>query len=177
MQIPFAYGGQRGHIDVCCVPMTDPVRQGKSPKELGLPACTATISFPAEGYWALLGWVQLVAVGPPGQPPVWVADPFDLFEDSTSPYAWFGIRPTLFDAPSRLVDTNLRWRARSFLATTPWDESGRIVRPLAAFEWGFDLDGRGEVAVCEPIGLPLSEWASHTAYLRARYPRWVFTGP
>ena len=140
MEIPFTYGGVDGVVEARCVPMTDPESLGKSRNDVGLPACTAVVDFPAQGYWALLGWVQLVAMGPPGEEPTWQADPFDLFEDSTSPYAWFGITPTLFDAPSRRHDAPLRWRARSFLATTPWDQSERLVAPLAAFEWGYDLD-------------------------------------
>ncbi len=172
MKIPFAYGGVDGVVDARCVPMTDPESLGKSRNDVGLPACTAVVDFPAQGYWALLGWVQLVAMGPPGEEPTWQADPFDLFEDSTSPYAWFGITPTLFDAPSRRHDVPLRWRARSFLATTPWDQSERLVAPLAAFEWGYDLDSTGVVTVRGPARLPSTRVAGACA-LPARAVRHV----
>jgi hypothetical protein len=177
VEIPFAYGGVDGVVDVRCVPMADPVAFGKTSAELGMPACTAVVHFPASGYWSLLGWVQVVAAGAPGDEAEWTADPFDLFEDSSSPYAWFGIRPTLFDAPSRRDDVPLRWRARSFLATTPWDQDERLVAPLAGFAWGYDVDPEGAIAVRGPETLPQTTWQEHLPYLRARYDTWVFRGP
>ena len=174
MEIAFAYGGVDGVVRVRCVPMTDPESLGKSSNDLGIPACTAVVDLPARGYWAMLGWVQVVAMGAPGEDAEWTADPFDLFEDSTSPYAWFGIRPTLFDAPSRRDAVPLRWRARSFLARTPWDQDERLVVPLAGFEWGYDVDPVGTVVVHEPVPLPDSAWRTHLPYLRARYDRWTF---
>jgi hypothetical protein len=143
MEIPFSYGGAEGVVRARCLPMTDPESYGKAGADVGMPACTAVVSFPARGYWSLLGWVQLVAMGPPAATAVWQADPFDLFADSTSPYAWYGVAPTLFDAPSRRDDVPLRWRARSFLATTPWDQDERLVAPLAGFAWGYDVDAEG----------------------------------
>jgi hypothetical protein len=177
MRIPFRYGDKDGTVHVSCIPMTHPERLGKTARELGLPACTATIDHAAEGYWALMGWVQLVDISPAGSDGEWEADPFDLFEDSTSPYAWFGVRPTLFDAPSRRHDSLLRWRARSFLATTPWDQAERLVVPLAAFEWGYDLDTEGSVALRPPTTLSLAEWQIHVPYLHKRYARWIFADP
>jgi hypothetical protein len=177
VQLSFAYGGVDGVVDVRCVPMSDPESLGKSTDDLGLPACTAVVDFPARGYWAMLGWVQLVAMGHPRQEAQWQSDPFDLFADSTSPYAWFGITPTLFDAPSRRHDGPLRWRARSFLATTPWDQTERLVALLAGFEWGYALDPTGGVEVRGPTRLPSSAWRSHLPYLRARYDRWSFRSP
>jgi hypothetical protein len=176
VQIPFSYGGVDGVVDARCSPMRDPESFGKTKDDIGLPACTAVVDFPAQGYWALLGWVQLVAIGHPRDEVRWQADPFDLFEDSTSPYAWFGVRPTLFDAPSRRHGAPLRWRARSFLATTPWDQSERLVARLAGFEWGYDLDPTGTVTVREPFALPGPAWQAHLPYLRARYDRWIFRG-
>jgi hypothetical protein len=176
VEIPFSYGGVHGVVDARCAPMADPEAFGKSRGDLGLPACTAVVRFPALGYWSLLGWVQLVAMGPPHQPEEWRSDPFDLFEDSTSPYAWFGVTPTLFDAPSRRHGTSLRWRARSFLATTPWDQDERLVAPLAGFEWGYDLDPTGAVVVRHPVELPSTVWQTHLTYLRARFDRWAFLG-
>jgi hypothetical protein len=45
-------------------------------------------------------------------------DPFHLFEDAPSPYAFFGMNPTLFDVPSRDERHPLDWTAHSFLAWT-----------------------------------------------------------
>jgi hypothetical protein len=96
------------------------------------------------------------------------------FKDSTSPYAWFGVTPTLFDAPSRRDDVPLRWRARSFLATTPWAQDERLVVALAGFGWGYDVDPAGTVAVHGPTPLPGTAWQEQLPYLRARYDRWTF---
>lgn len=52
-------------------------------------------------------------------------DPFYLFEDAPSPYAFFGINPTLFDAPSRAKGHPLTWMAHSLLAWTPMHDAER----------------------------------------------------
>ncbi|MER5665441.1 hypothetical protein [Streptomyces mirabilis] len=70
-------------------------------------------------------------------------DPFYLFEDAPSPYAFFGINPTLFDAPSRAKrdpQDPLTWTAHSFAAWTPMDDTERRVLPPAGFSWGFNID-------------------------------------
>ncbi|MEQ4303437.1 hypothetical protein ABNF97_18970 [Plantactinospora sp. B6F1] len=48
-------------------------------------------------------------------------DPFDLFADSPAPYCWYGITPTLFDAPSRLDTRPMNWTAHFDLV----DQRGR----------------------------------------------------
>jgi hypothetical protein len=46
MRIPFGYGDKDGVVHVSCRPVTHPERLGKTARELGLPACTATIVTP-----------------------------------------------------------------------------------------------------------------------------------
>jgi hypothetical protein len=101
-----------------------------------------------------------------------------LFGDTPTPYCWYGLNPTLFDAPSRSNRTqDLRWEAHSFLATTPLDEvmaaRPRRIVPLVGFAWGFELRN-GEITLLPPDALPLSRWSEHAATLRAKYPLWSF---
>lgn len=59
-------------------------------------------------------------------------DPFDLFglyEREPLPYCWFGITPTLFDAPWRDGRTPLDWVAHSLLGASP--ESPGVLSRLA----------------------------------------------
>lgn len=69
-------------------------------------------------------------------------DPFALFGDAPSPYCWFGIELTLFDAPSRPEILPSEWVAHSFLGTTPMAEV---------------MDGNPR-RVVPVLGLSLSRW-------------------
>ncbi|GGV04684.1 hypothetical protein ACIG0C_33210 [Kitasatospora aureofaciens] len=101
-------------------------------------------------------------------------DPFYLFEDAPSPYAFFGTNPTLFDAPSRDERASLDWTAHSYLAWTPMDDSERRVVPLAGFSWGFTIDSTGSIALQEVQALGAVNWDEHLTYLRSSHPRWLF---
>jgi hypothetical protein len=85
VEIPFGFGGEQGLVRVDVVPNTDPVSVGKSDRDRGMPMCTASVQFGARGYRALLGWVQLVR--DPDRAAPFSIDPFDLFADSTAPFA------------------------------------------------------------------------------------------
>jgi hypothetical protein len=169
MEIPFAFGGDRGAIRAEVVPNDDPVAVGKSERDRGMPMCTATVEFAARGYRSLLGWVQLVR--DTGQ---FTVDPFDLFEDSTAPFCWYGFRPTLFDAPSRRHTGAVHWTAHSFLTIGPWDTDRRSVVPLAAFSWGYRQHADGRLDLSPVRELELSVWETHRPYLAGRYPAWRF---
>jgi hypothetical protein len=156
---------------------TDPAALGCSSGARGLPACTATVEFPPMGYRSMLGWVQLVRAEDIGAGN-FEHDPFALFADAVTPYCWYGLNPTLFDAPSRgRRDADLQWEAHSFLATTPLEEvrdlGARRIIPLAAFRWGFEIDD-GDVIVNGPDHLPLEDWNAHIDTLRSAFPSWVF---
>lgn len=56
------------------------------------------------GYRALFDWVQLVR-STDNSSAGFDMDPIYSFEDGPSPNAFFGINPTLFDAPSRAKHT------------------------------------------------------------------------
>jgi hypothetical protein len=102
VELEFQHDGERGRVVITCVPNDDPASVGKSGAGRDFPVCTATIEYSGRGYRALFGWVQLVrSTDNASGGRAFEMDPFNLFEDALSPYCWFGITPTLFDAPSR----------------------------------------------------------------------------
>lgn len=173
MEILFEFGGAEGRVGVDVVANTDPVSVGKSEQEHGMPMCSASVEFSARGYRALMGWVQLVR-----EPDVtgrFRVDPFDLFEDSTDPFAWYGFRPTLFDAPSRWRDGTVQWEAHSFLTIGPWDIDRRRVVPLIGFAWGYRQRSLAEDLSLSPLRLlDPADWEDHRPYLAEQFPAWTF---
>ncbi|MFI1076200.1 hypothetical protein [Streptomyces puniciscabiei] len=173
--IPFTRDGEPGNVAVALEQVDEPLTVGKHPESRGFPCCTAVVDYPGRGYRALFGWVQLVqstdnASGGAG----FDMDPFVLFEDAPSPYAFFGVNPTLFDAPSRAERKPMAWLAHSFLAWTPLDRAQRQVLPVAGFCWGFDIDATGHIALRPAKALTAVEWDSHLPCLRRCHPAWKF---
>ncbi|MFD5503997.1 hypothetical protein ACFWJS_30485 [Streptomyces sp. NPDC127061] len=101
-------------------------------------------------------------------------DPFYLFEDAPSPYAFFGINPTLFDAPSRARRDLLDWTAHSYLAWTPMDDTERRVLPLAGFSWAFNVDSDSRITLHPVQALSPGDRDAHLPYLGTSYPGWAF---
>lgn len=173
VEIRFDFDGEHGRVLVEVVPNADPMAVGKSERELGMPVCTASVEFSARGYRSMLGWVQLVrqpsAAGP------FEIDPFDLFADSSAPFAWYGVRPVLFDAPSRWRSGAVQWEAHSFLTIGPWDVDRRLVVPLVGFSWGFDQDPKDRLQLSQVRLLGPQDWEGHRPYMAASYPAWKFS--
>jgi hypothetical protein len=139
----------------------------------------ATIEFAGRGYLQLFGWVQLVRSNDNAfrgrQFEMDPFDPFELYERAPSPYCWYGIAPTLFDAPGRVDRVRLDWIAHSFLAVSPLRGNRRVVTPLLGFAWGFHIANDGNVALEPVTQLTASDWTPHLPYLRSCYPGWQFT--
>ena len=137
------------------------------------------IEFPAVGYLGLLGWVQLVRstdnISHGRQFEMDPFDPFGLYERAPLPYCWYGITPTLFDAPLRKERVYLDWVAHSFLAASPLEGNARIVTPLLGFAWGFHISDEKNIALIPVAPLTAVEWESHLPYLRDCYKEWEFT--
>ncbi|MGI0080858.1 MAG: hypothetical protein ACRECH_14700 [Nitrososphaerales archaeon] len=147
----------------------------------GFPICIATVEFGGEGYDAFFGWVQLVrSTDNNSEGRQFEMDPFFLFQDCTSPYCFFGFKPTLFDAPSRQTKKPMSWLAHSFLAFTPPDPelftklNSRRVTFLAGFSWGFNIDSQRNIMLRSINKLGSIEWNSHLAFLLKNYPTWRF---
>ena len=131
----------------------------------GFPVVEADVEFPAEGYLAELGWVQVV----------WsndevIVDRAPQLLDTGYPYVTFGLRPAFFDAPST-TDERVVWRARTFLTSTPDLLMTKVLEPVVGFTWGYDVaDGRVDV-----VGLALAsddDWGSLAREVRRELPQW-----
>lgn len=147
----------------------------------GFPVCTATVDFAGTGYDSFFGWVQLVQSSDNDTAGnEFEMDPFFLFKDVSSPYCFFGFKPTLFDAPSRLSKKPIQWLAHSFLAFTPpnsdlfIDLKKREVKFVLGFSWGFDINMQSLVLLRSVERLGASDWDGHLDLFRRKYPTWRF---
>jgi hypothetical protein len=178
MEISFTHQGHKGRVIVTIETTLSPVILGAGDGALGLANCKATIEFSAGGYLGLLGWVQLVRSTDNTfhgrQFEMDPFDPFGLYERAPMPYCWYGIAPTLFDAPSRKERVHLDWVAHSFLAASPFGGNTRIVTPLLGFAWGFHVSDDKNIALIPITSLTAVDWESHLPYLRDCYKEWEF---
>jgi hypothetical protein len=180
LDIPFTLRGISGVISVSVTRNTDPDAIGYSlltgglPTEAarGYPVCRATVAYQAQGYAAVLGWTQLVRSSD-SAPDRFEMDPIALHEQIATPYAFFGIRPELFDAPSRETRYDMTWQAHSFLCVSPDAVLTRRVQAIAGFTWGFTIDHE-DIALARPAALGPDAWDSHLDLLRTSYPGWIF---
>src|SRR5438105_13339303 len=60
LEIPFNHHGGDGRVLVSCVSDDDPGALGLPEHAKGFPVCTATVGSDAQGYGAVMGWLQLV---------------------------------------------------------------------------------------------------------------------
>jgi hypothetical protein len=179
MELPFRYQNYDGRVVVSLEKTLSPATLGARDGALNLANCTATVEYTGRGYLQLFGWVQLVrSTDNIFQGQKFEMDPFDpfkLYGRAPSPYCWYGILPTLFDAPSREERVRLDWIAHSFLAVSPLRGDRRIVTPLLGFSWGFHVSDVGTVALDPIASLRTADWESHLSYLYDCYPGWNFT--
>jgi hypothetical protein len=182
LMVPFELRGVRGRIAAYVDMNEDPVGWGcdlltgdiPALAALGFPVCRAVIEYDRDGYAAALGWIQLVQSSDSGgESHTFEIDPITIYRDVATPYAWFGIKPALFDAPFRPDRYELRWRARSFLCFSPDAVMTKWVRAAAGFQWGFDVhDGQVQLGGLRLLAAPA--WDDHLSVLRRRYPGWRF---
>lgn len=179
MEIPFTHQGHNGRVIVTVETTLLPATLGVGDSALGLANCKATIEYSAGGYLGLLGWIQLVrSTDNTFHGREFEMDPFDpfgLYERAPLPYCWYGIAPTLFDAPSRNERLPLDWVAHSFLAASPFSGITRIVTPLLGFAWGFHVFDDKNIELTQLTSLTAADWESHLPYLRDSYKEWEFT--
>lgn len=179
-RIAFSLRGISGHIDASVSPNTDPpalgylLLSGGVPVDFarGFPVCRASVTYPADGYAAIFGWTQMVrstdaATGD------FEMDPIAIYNDVDTPFAWYGTRPDLFDAPSRSSRTDMDWECHSYLCVSPDAVLSRRVQAVAGFSWGFTVAGH-DIAFAGPAPLGSATWDDHLGLLRASYPSWAF---
>jgi hypothetical protein len=173
MQIPFDDRGLTGEVNVTVEAVQDAAAVGSPAGTEGFPCCEAIVGCTGQGYDAMFGWVQLVRSEDWGDG-TFAIDLSPHFADVPSPYIYYGLRPILFDAPSREKRDPLDWIAHSFLAPLGIFAEAREVRPLLGFSWGFDIDGAGQITVKPVECLTSGDWAEHLLYLGGQYPAWSF---
>jgi hypothetical protein len=173
VRLDFTLDGLPGHVDVAFEQVEDPRTVGAWPGSAGLPACEATVGYPGRGYRGLFGWVQLVrSTDNRSGGERFEMDPLEMLGDVPHPFCFFGVRPTLFDAPARDDRSGMTWTAYSFL-THVYRLSGPEVRALLGFSWGFAITA-GQVTLVPPAALPDSVWNDQLPTLTASYPTWTF---
>jgi hypothetical protein len=179
-RIGFSLRGVAGHIDVSISPNTDPAAIGYSIVSYGLPVdfargfpvCRAKVIYPADGYAAIFGWTQMVR-STDAAPDDFEMDPIAIYNGIDTPFAWYGMRPDLFDAPSRDSREDMNWECHSYLCISPDAVLSRRVQALAGFSWGFTITG-GNINLVNAVALGPATWDSHLDLLRANYPSWAF---
>src|SRR3984885_9840115 len=167
LRVHFSLRGISGLISVSVTPDTDPGAIGYSLLTGGLPAdvargfpvCRATVTYPARGSAAMCGWTQMVRATD-SAPDRFEMDPIALYQQVPTPYAWFGVRPELFDAPSRESRYDMTWEARSFLCVSPDAVLTRHVQAIAGFSWGFTISQQ-DISLAQPATLGSEAWDSH----------------
>ena len=174
-EIPFVLRGRAGLVEVGITVNDDPdsigyaLLCGGSASEVirGFPICRARVSYPAEGYAAVFGWSQMV------RSTDFEMDPIALYARVETPFAWFGVKPEAFDAPSRESLDDLRWEAHCFLCISPDAVLTPHAQAICGFSWGFDIDS-GRIRIADPEPLGASAWDGHLDLLRSSYPGWSF---
>jgi hypothetical protein len=180
LRIAFSLRGINGLIAVSVTRDMDPDAIGYSllsgglPTDAarGFPVCRATVAYPAQGYAAVFGWTQMVRSTDSAHDR-FEMDPIALYQQIPTPYAWFGVRPELFDAPSRDSRYDMAWEAHSFLCVSPDAVITRHVQAIAGFSWGFTIT-HGDITFGSPAALRTEAWDSHLDLLRTDYPEWTF---
>lgn len=180
LRIEFGLRGLGGLIDVSLTRNTDPgslgylLLTGGQPADFArdFPVCRATVTYPADGYAAVFGWTQLVR-STDSSADGFEMDPIAVYRDVATPFAWYGLKPALFDAPSRETRDDMDWEAHSFLCVCPDAVLTPRVHAIAGFGWGFAITG-GHLACTPPRRLGPQDWDYHLALLTASYPQWAF---
>lgn len=142
----------------------------------GFPVVRASVSFPGEGYAAAMGWIQLVRYyggGEIGDEVVEVDHP-PQHSAARTPYCYWGISPSFFDAPS-MAQEGVTWAAETFLTASPDALMTRAVQPVCGFRWGYTTRRNPpELLPVEP--LDEKAWEPVRAELQGRYLDWNFLG-
>lgn len=100
-------------------------------------------------------------------------DPISIYRDIPTPYAWYGLKPDLFDAPSREARYDMDWEPHSFFCLSPDAVITRHVQAITGFSWDFTVVGTG-ITLVPPAVLGSDVWDGHLDLLRASYSEWVF---
>jgi hypothetical protein len=154
LRIPFLLRDIGGLIDVSVTRNVDPESIGYAVLSYGLPVdfargfpvCRATVSYPADGYAAIFGRTQLVR-STDSATRQFEMDPIAIYRDVATPFAWYGIRPQLFDAPARDPRADMDWEGgpgTAGMERPSRGPEGRLPR----------LDLRRRISACLSVACP-----------------------
>jgi hypothetical protein len=182
LRIDFSLRRTPGQIDVSISPNTDPAAlgylllSGGLPVDFarGFPVCRASVTYPADGYAAIFGWTQMVC-STDAATTGFEMDPIAIYNNVDTPFAWYGTRPLLFDAPSRDSHEDMSWECHSYLCISPDAVLSRRVQAIAGFSWGFTI-ADSQISFAHAVALESAAWDGHLGLLRAGYPSWTFDG-
>lgn len=174
MELPYRWNGTAGRVRVETGVNDDPAALGCDEMARGFPFCHATVDHPGIGYADMLGWVQLVRSSARGSD--FYLDYFEPLGDVPHPFGFYGLQPSLFDAPHADELENWDFLAHSFLCGLGGEllEFRREVRAVLGFSWGFSKRG-DEFEYLQPGALEASDWAGHIDYLTGAYEGWKFS--
>jgi hypothetical protein len=192
--LPFLLHGRDGTVTIAYGPNDDPERWGYTilglpwPSSLaeGLPVLEARVSFPLEGYAAVMGWIQVVRIhvsktstsvvpggekAPPGDH-AWVDGPPQL-RGLGVPFVSFGQCPSLFDAPAS-TESDIRFVADSFLTASPDALISPRSRACFGLRWGYSTGTDHKPELRPPTALAESDWQQAIPLLEENFPDWTF---
>ncbi len=181
LNIPFTLRGFEGVVAVSYGPNTDPEGWGFGLLDLpfdlelvrGFPVCEARVQFSGPGYYAVMGWLQLITVSETSGE-TWVSvDLAPNVHDLELPCD-FGHQPTMFDAPGpNPPRTDETWLAETFLVACPDVARTRAVEVVTGFSWGYRLEKLKPTLLPAEV-LSKTRWNDHLTYLRGTFPSWTF---
>lgn len=183
LTIPFTLRGFKGAVTVRYGPNTDPEGWGFGLLDLpfdlelvrGFPVCEARIKFSRPGYYAFMGWLQLVTAEETQTGETWVSvDTAPNVHDLEVPFSDFGHLPTMFDAPGpNPPRTDETWLAETFLVACPDVARTRTIGVVSGFHWGYRIESLKPTLLPAEV-LTLNRWNDHLSYLSATFPSWTF---
>lgn len=173
MELPYRWNDTEGRVRVEVRVNDDPAAIGCDEMARGFPFCHATVDHPAVGYADMLGWVQLVRSS--AREGGFFLDYFEPLGYVPHPFGFYGLEPSLFDAPHTDELETWDFLAHSFLCGLGGEllEFRREVRAVLGFSWGFSKRG-SEIENLRPGALGATDWDDHLDYLSGAYPDWKF---
>ncbi|HEX6456749.1 MAG TPA: hypothetical protein VF009_09560 [Solirubrobacterales bacterium] len=172
VELPYRWCEVEGTVRIELRENDDPTSLGCVDFARGFPTCRAKIEPEARGYIEMLGWVQLVehSLSDRG----FYIDGFEPLGSLPHPFGFYGVSPTLFDAPHS-PEESWDFIAHSFLCGLGGEllEFRREVRAVLGFSWGFRKRGE-EFEYLGPDALAAAAWNGHLEYLRRAFPDWKF---
>lgn len=180
LELPYRWGDIEGEVRIELRENDDPAALGCPDIARGFPCCRATVEPPGGGYTDIFGWMQLIDLKNFSKTALvnhsgngFEADPYLPIGPASHPFTFFGLAPTLFDAPH--TDEDWDFTAHSFLCGLGGElhEVRREARAILGFSWGFSKRG-AEFEFFGPELLEASAWNGHRDYLTRTYPDWTF---